>query len=75
MAMPRRLRKAIGAAALLVFIPLYASLAVQIAIVHVPQEAVVAQTIYFAVAGLLWIFPAGLIIRWMLKPRPGDPPS
>jgi hypothetical protein len=73
MAMPVKLRKAIGAAALLVFIPLYASLAVQIAIVHVPQDAIVAQTIYFAIAGLLWIIPAGLIIRWMLKPRPGDP--
>ena len=73
MALPRRLRKAIGAAALLVFIPLYASLAVQIAIVHVPEQAIVAQTVYFALAGLLWIIPAGLIIRWMLKPRPGDP--
>lgn len=73
MAMPRKLRKAIGAAMLLVFIPLYASLAVQIAIVHVPQDAIVTQTIYFAIAGLLWIIPAGVIIRWMLKPRPGDP--
>jgi len=73
MALPRRLRKAIGAAALLVFIPLYASLAVQVAIVHIPEQAIVAQTIYFAFAGLLWIIPAGLIIRWMLKPRPGDP--
>jgi hypothetical protein len=73
MALPRRLRKVIGGAALLVFIPLYASLAVQIAVVNVPEQAILAQTIYFAIAGLLWIVPAGLIIRWMLKPRPGDP--
>lgn len=54
---------------LLVFIPLYALLAVRIAVAHVPEDAILAQTVYFAIAGLVWIVPAGLIIRWMLRPE------
>ncbi|HVY20042.1 MAG TPA: DUF2842 domain-containing protein [Bauldia sp.] len=62
-----------GTALLLFFIPLYALLAVRIAVAHVPEGAILAQTVYFAIAGLAWIFPAGLIIRWMLRPDPGAP--
>ena len=58
-----------GTALLLFFIPLYALLAVRVAVAHVPEGAILAQTIYFAIAGLLWIVPAGLLIRWMLKPE------
>ncbi len=25
--------------------------------------------IYFAIAGLLWAIPAGIVIKWMLKPE------
>ena len=53
---------------LLVFIPVYALLAVRVAVAHVPEGAILAQTVYFAIAGLIWIVPAGAIIRWMLKP-------
>jgi hypothetical protein len=54
---------------LLFFIPVYALLAVRIAVAHVPEGAILVQTIYFAIAGLVWIVPAGLIIRWMLRPQ------
>ena len=27
-----------------------------------------AQFAYFLVAGLLWVLPAGLLIRWMQRP-------
>jgi hypothetical protein len=66
--MPTRLRKILAAAALLVFIPFYALLAMQVAAVHLPGTTVLVQTIYFAIAGLLWIFPARLIIAWMQRP-------
>jgi hypothetical protein len=72
MALPRKIRKLIGAAMLLVFIPIYALLAVRVAVQHVPEDSILAQTAYFTFAGLLWVFPAGLIIRWMLKPSPGE---
>jgi hypothetical protein len=64
-----KLRKLIGATALLVFIPAYALVTVTIAVARLPGTSVVTQTLYFAVAGLLWVVPAGLIIRWMLRPR------
>lgn len=68
MALPRKIRKLIGAVALLIFIPVYAMLAVRIAVAHIGQDEILAQTVYFAIAGLIWVIPAGLIIRWMLKP-------
>jgi len=71
MALPKRVRRPLGAAMLLVFIPLYALIVVQIAVVHIPEGDTLANTVYFAITGLAWIFPAGLIIRWMLKPVGG----
>jgi hypothetical protein len=74
MALPRKVRKIAGTALLLFFIPLYALLAVRIAVAHVPENAILVQTVYFAIAGLLWTLPAGLVIRWMLRPEAGDEP-
>ena len=68
MALPLKARKIAGTAMLLVFIPVYALLAVRVAVAHVPQGSILAQTVFFAIAGLIWIVPAGLIIRWMLRP-------
>jgi hypothetical protein len=72
MALPRKARKILGTAALLVFIPVYALLAVRVAVAHVPENAILMQSIYFCIAGLIWIVPAGLIIRWMLRPQVGS---
>ncbi|MEJ0013036.1 MAG: DUF2842 domain-containing protein [Bauldia sp.] len=69
MALPKKPRRILGTALLLIFIPAYALLAVRIAVAHVPEDAILLQTIYFAIAGLVWIVPAGLIIRWMLRPE------
>lgn len=66
--MPTRLRKILAATALLIFIPIYALFAMTIAAAHLPETSVLVQTIYFAIAGLLWIFPARLIIAWMQRP-------
>ena len=63
-----RTRKLIGAAVLLIFIPLYAQLTVMIAVARLPGSSILVQTLFFAVAGLLWVVPAGLIIRWMQRP-------
>ena len=63
-----RTRKLIGAALLLIFIPLYAQLTVMIAVARLPGSSILTQTLFFAVTGLLWVVPAGLIIRWMQRP-------
>ena len=65
-----RTRKLIGAVLLLILIPSYAILAVTVAVARLPGTSILTHTLFFAVSGLLWIIPAGLIIRWMVRPSP-----
>lgn len=67
-----RTRKLIGATLLLIFIPLYAQLTVMVAVARLPGASILVQTLFFGVAGLLWVVPAGLIIRWMQRPQRED---
>jgi hypothetical protein len=67
-----RIRKLIGAVALLIFIPAWAVVTVAVAVARLPGASILGHTLFFAVAGLLWVIPAGLVIRWMLGPREGD---
>ena len=66
-----RTRKLIGATLLLVFIPAYAIVAITVAVARLPETSVLTHTLFFAVAGLLWVIPAGLVIRWMQRPLAG----
>jgi hypothetical protein len=66
--MRRRTRKLIGAAALAVFVPLYALTAMTIAAARLPGTVALTQTLYYAIAGLAWVIPAGLLITWMQRP-------
>ena len=72
MALPRTVRKLIGAVLLLVFVPFYALVAMTIGAARLPGTSTLVQTAYFAVAGLIWVVPAGLIIKWMQRPDPGE---
>lgn len=68
-----RTRKLIGTIAMMVFLALYTLAALAVAIVlQVNQASKLAELGYYFIAGLLWIVPAGLIIRWMARP---DGPS
>lgn len=67
--MPKRLRTFIGAVALALFIPFYALSAMVIAGVKLPGTPVVVQTLAYAVLGLFWVLPAGLIVAWMARPE------
>lgn len=68
-----RTRKLIGTIAMMVFLALYTLAALAVAIVlQVNQASKLAELGYYFIAGLLWIVPAGLIIRWMARP---DEPS
>lgn len=70
--MPRTLRKFIGAALLVLFVPFYALVAMTVAAATLPGTSTFTQTVFYAVAGLLWVIPAGLIIKWMQRPDPGE---
>jgi hypothetical protein len=66
--MRARTRKLIGTVALLVFLLLYAWLAASIGSGRITLAPAWAQFAYFLAAGLLWVVPAGLLIRWMQRP-------
>lgn len=67
--MTQRTRKLAGTIALLVFLSCYALLAMAVAIVlQVNNAGKVAELLYYVLAGLLWVVPAGILIAWMQKP-------
>ena len=66
--MRQRLRKLIGAVVLGVFVPFYALVAMTVAAARLPGTSGLTQTLFYAVAGLLWVIPAGLVITWMQRP-------
>jgi hypothetical protein len=66
----QRIRKPIGAAILVIFVSFYALVAMTIGGAKLPEASGLVRTIYYAVAGLIWVIPAGLIIRWMVRPDP-----
>ena len=67
--MTQRKRKLIGTIALFALIAIYAMFAVATAIVlQVHDTNKLVELLYYIVAGLLWVLPAGLLISWMQKP-------
>ena len=69
--MPRQLRKFLGAVLLVLFVPFYALTAMTVAAASLPGTSALTQALFYAAAGLIWVIPAGLIIRWMLRPDAG----
>ena len=65
--MPRKARQIIGAAALLVFIPFYALVVLALANAQLQGSPTLVAMLFFAVAGLVWVVPAGAIILWMQR--------
>jgi peptidoglycan/LPS O-acetylase OafA/YrhL len=66
--MTPRIRKLVGTIILLVVIAVYSLLAMAAAVILQVNEAnKTIELIYYVTAGLLWVLPAGLIIKWMQK--------
>jgi hypothetical protein len=63
-----RTRKLLGTIALLVFLGVYALLAMLVAITLQVNASKMVELAYYVVAGLLWVLPAALLIRWMARP-------
>lgn len=63
--MTPRMRKLFGTVLLLVLITAYA-LAVMVLVATVlPHLGKVGEMFFYAAAGMLWVLPAALLIRWM----------
>ncbi|MBV8850039.1 MAG: DUF2842 domain-containing protein [Methylobacteriaceae bacterium] len=72
--MQKRTRKFVGAVAMLVFVVVYALLAMMLAQARPTQDApVLLQTLIYAVLGLAWILPLMPLIRWMEEGRLRSP--
>ena len=65
--MRMRTRKLLGTIALLIFVILYALVAMMVAIALQVNASKFVEVLYYAVAGLAWVIPAGAIIWWMQK--------
>lgn len=67
--MTQRQRKLAGTVAMFVLIIVYAFIALAVAVVLQVREAnKFVELLYYIVAGLLWVLPAGVLIKWMQKP-------
>lgn len=66
--MTQRARKFVGTLLTLVLIVVYSIGAAAIHANFLGGAAWWVLILYFAVAGLLWFFPAAWIIRWMARP-------
>jgi hypothetical protein len=63
-----RTRKLVGTLLLLGFLALYSALVVALAAGRIATAPPLAQFAFFLVAGLVWVVPAGFLIRWMTRP-------
>lgn len=63
-----RMRKLVGAVLLLLFLAVYALIAMLVAVTLQVNGSKVAELVYYAVAGLLWVLPAAWLIKWMQQP-------
>jgi Protein of unknown function (DUF2842) len=65
--MPIRVRKIVGTLALLAMIAVYSLLVMGLVATAFPQLGTGMQLVFYAIAGLAWVPPAGKIINWMHK--------
>ncbi|GHB36448.1 hypothetical protein GCM10007094_27600 [Pseudovibrio japonicus] len=63
------LRRFIGMIFLVTFVVIYVFVAMVIGDLTMADQHWSIKLIFFAVAGLIWVIPAGLIISWTYKKR------
>ncbi|MGN6517683.1 MAG: DUF2842 domain-containing protein [Rhizomicrobium sp.] len=63
--MSPRTKKLIGAIVMVIWIPVYAFVAMIFAIKLLPHAGGLVTFLYYAIAGTLWIVPIGLMLPWM----------
>ena len=66
--MRARTRKLTGTVMLLVFLVVYTGGAAAIGSGRITLAPAWVQFAFFLVAGLLWVLPAGILIKWMQRP-------
>jgi len=67
MSLPVRTKKLIGALVILLWLPVYALLAMAAGLRVLPHANGLERFLYYAVAGIAWIVPIGLMLPWMSR--------
>ena len=68
MSLPIRVRKLIGAIALIGLVVVWALVAMALAQSPAVKANGLVEVIYYVVAGLGWVLPAMPLVRWMSRP-------
>lgn len=69
--MTPRIRKLVGTVLLLIVLAIYSLAVMLVASVLVTDGNKIVEMVFYAVAGLAWVLPAGYLIKWMYaSPRP-----
>ncbi|MGD9866921.1 MAG: DUF2842 domain-containing protein [Hyphomicrobiales bacterium] len=66
--MKARVRKLIGTLVLLVSLGIYLPFTAIVASGRLAETHILLQMLFFLVAGLIWVFPAAFLVRWMQRP-------
>jgi hypothetical protein len=66
-----RLRKLIGAVALIVLVTIWSLVAMAVAQFPAIKAHGAIEVTYYVVAGLGWVLPGMLLVRWMSRPDAG----
>ena len=69
--LPLRTRKFIGMLLTVAFIAIYALIVMAFGGVFILGKGVVAELLFYVIAGFAWLPVEMAIIRWMSKPDPG----
>lgn len=68
--MTQRTRKFVGTVALIAMITVYAFIALAVAVVlQVSNINKAGELAFYVIAGLLWVLPAGVLVKWMQTPE------
>jgi len=68
--MRARTRKLVGTVLLLIVLIVYSLLVVVAAAAVLPAGGKFVELIFYAVAGIAWVLPAGYLIKWMYAAPP-----
>jgi len=63
-----RVKKLIGTILILLWLPVYALLAIGVAAHLLPHASWYGALMFYAVAGTLWAVPVGALFPWMYRP-------
>jgi hypothetical protein len=65
--MSPRIKKLIGTILILLWLPVYAILAIGIAAHLLPHAGSASAFVFYALAGTLWAVPVGMLFPWMMR--------